>query len=101
MKSESLTLKLENLTELSVTLHYSEEFHSFKQILLKPVIPILFLNSSFFNQKQWKKSIRFLDKKLKSLKFQFPLYITYDYSGIGKSTYIHHSISINDYLFEI
>ena len=59
---------------------------------------IIFLNSSFFNQYQWKRALEILYSLLPiGKKFRF---ITYDYSGIGKSTYIPRKLSINNFLEE-
>lgn len=59
---------------------------------------ILLLNSSFFNQFQWKKLVESFSKYNKSSqKYRI---ITYDYSGIGKSNYKSHRITIDDFLHE-
>ena len=78
---------------LSVTEFFTHEKHRIDEEM------VLFLNSSFFNQGQWKNILKFLHSALPQEKsFRF---ITYDYAGIGKSHYVATDIRITQFLDEI
>lgn len=59
---------------------------------------IIFLNSSFFNQNQWKSIIPKFNALL--AKEKIFKYITYDYAGVGESTYNSKNLTIQDFLEE-
>ncbi|MHA1720713.1 MAG: alpha/beta hydrolase [Promethearchaeota archaeon] len=87
------SLKINDKIILSITEYFLE---------IEPKVDdevILFLNSSFFNQNQWKNVLKIFSSLIPPTKsFRF---ITYDYAGIGKSHYFTREISINQFMDEI
>ncbi|QEE15400.1 alpha/beta fold hydrolase [Promethearchaeum syntrophicum] len=89
---KSHSIKLNNGNTLSITEYFTNEPKIEDEI-------VLFLNSSFFNQDQWRNVLKLL-QSLNSSNKSFR-YFTYDYAGIGKSNYSAENISINQFMMEI
>lgn len=92
MIPKSHSIKLNNGNTLSITEYFTNELTIDDEI-------VLFLNSSFFNQDQWRNVLKFLQSLIPTEKsYRF---ITYDYAGIGKSEFSAKKIYINQFMDEI
>ena len=89
---KSHSIKLNNGNTLSITEYFTNELKIDDEI-------VLFLNSSYFNQNQWRNVLKILQSLIPTKKsFRF---ITYDYAGIGKSEFSAKKICINQFIDEI
>ncbi|MHA1647755.1 MAG: alpha/beta fold hydrolase [Promethearchaeota archaeon] len=93
MIRKSHSIKMNNGITLSITEYFTNDESKIDGDI------VLFLNSSFFNQNQWRNVLKLfhsLNPTKKSYRF-----ITFDYAGIGKSEYSAKNICIDQFMDEI
>lgn len=95
MITENKKIQLNNEVVIDINI-FLKEIHL--NISKNDLNSILFMNSAFFNKEQWKNIISLLNSMIDDI---YPIqYITYDYSGIGDSSYAPHKIDIDDFILE-